>query len=552
MTTRRGRAGPGRWVGAIAALLLLGCSEGGTEVARPSTAGATRDGARRGAEPVAGVALAVGDASSTGAATPTVRATQIALFDDLLTSFAADPGGAELLVGERAGVVHRLRRVERGGVVVPTLDPRPALDLRDVVSAGVDRHVERGFYDMEIGPDGKWIVVTYRRRDQTLVLEQYRYEPGAPIDVASRRTIMALPWPYPYHHGAGLTFEADGDLLMGLGDEALAPPGLPPAQDPALLRGGVLRVPADVLDDASVTWEPQPGDMVARGLRHPWRLEVDPVTGDLWIGDFGNGRGEEINHVGAAVLDAGVNFGWPYLLGTTPLRSGAPEVGLTPPVIARANEEGSCGLVGGLVYRGELLPQLDGRYLYGDRCNGEVRSIALTADGAVASDVPVVEVPDRIVAFGRGPGDEVYVLGQYGGLFRLDPGGWDAPDNWQPGSTPPTSAPDPQLTPCGIVPALQPLAQLGSVPPDELRQALMTARTALAAEPAGLPDHLRPARRALAVVIADLDELLVSVDYDVDRDRELSARLRADALAATGLFEPLPRALEQFLETECT
>lgn len=537
------------WLGILGAL-LVGCSEVATDARRSAgSSGTVAERVGRGAEPVVDATRARGS----GPGVTSVRATQVALFDDLVTSFAADPGGSEILVGERSGVVHRLRRVEVDGAVVPRLDPTPALDLRASVSAGVDRHVERGFYDMQIGPGGEWIVVSYRRNDRTLVLDRFDYRAGAPIDVETRRTLVALAWPYPYHHGAGLTLEPDGDLLMGLGDEALSPPGVPPAQDPALLRGGILRVPAGVLADPTVAWSPGPTDMVARGLRHPWRLEVDGATGDLWIGDFGNGRGEEINRVPAAMVDAGgLNFGWPYLQGTTPAHQGAPpDQVFAGPVVARADEEGSCGLVGGLVYRGRLLPRLAGAYLYGDRCNGDVRALRLTPDGAVASDVVVVGVPDRIVAFGDGPGGEVYVLGQYGGVFRLDPGDWDAADNWQPSSTPPTTAPDAQLTPCGIVPALTPLSQVGSLPPDEMRAAMAAARSALVEEPPGLPERLRPARRELGSVIDRLDALLASVDYDLSSRPDVAAVIRNDALSATGLFERLPQVLEQFLETEC-
>ena len=115
--------------------------------------------------------------------------------------------------------------------------------------------------------------------------------------------------------------------------------------------------------------------LVAIGLRNPWRYSFDRATGDLWIGDVGQGDIEEIDVLRAGVKGL-VNFGWDVFEGSTTFEDKplGPGTLITP--IAEYGHYKGCSVTGGYVYRGHAVPSLRGRYLYGDYCTGTIWSIA--------------------------------------------------------------------------------------------------------------------------------------------------------------------------------
>ena len=142
------------------------------------------------------------------------------------------------------------------------------------------------------------------------------------------------------------------------------------AQDLSSRLGKLLRL--DV-DQSSTEWE-----MVAYGLRNPWRFSFDRVTGDLWIGDVGQNSVEEIDFVGLPEIDVVHNFGWDVFEGSEPFEDKVPAPGanLVDPVVEYSHDLG-CSVTGGYVYRGEKLRrQAWGRYFFGDYCSGRIWSAA--------------------------------------------------------------------------------------------------------------------------------------------------------------------------------
>jgi glucose/sorbosone dehydrogenase len=109
----------------------------------------------------------------------------------------------------------------------------------------------------------------------------------------------------------------------------------------------------------------------AYGLRNPWRFSFDLGTGDLWIGDVGQYILEEIDVI-ALRRSAGANFGWNRLEGRRRF-SGGPPPRAVPPIHQYNHSNGRCAVVGGHVYRGTQLRDLQGAYLYGDVCEGRIR-----------------------------------------------------------------------------------------------------------------------------------------------------------------------------------
>ncbi len=257
-----------------------------------------------------------------------------------------------------------------------------------------------------------------------------------------------------YHNGGSLAFGPDGALYVGIGDGG-GWQGNDPwncAQNPASPLGKILRLDPAVLATSPVIVAasakcptvalPAPAglELWASGLRNPWRFSFDREEGDLWIGDVGEAMREEIDLVGAGDLaGAGPNFGWDVEEGsacnpTNPAPSpacGSPA--LTAPVhdyAHVANPFGCTGsVIGGFVHRGPV-PALRGRYLFGDPCQGFLRT--LTPDGVgglIVEDLPPELMPQIgfLSSFGEDSRGRLYAVDYANGdVYRLvpEPGAW--------------------------------------------------------------------------------------------------------------------------------
>jgi glucose/arabinose dehydrogenase len=152
----------------------------------------------------------------------------------------------------------------------------------------------------------------------------------------------------------------------------------------------------------------------AYGLRNPWGFSFDSETGHLWTGDVGDSRWEEVNRV-----VAGGNYGWSIKEGLVCYAvADCEEDGLIPPRAVYGHDAG-CAVVGGQVYRGELMPELRGWFLYGDYCSGTIWAVDTTT-----TDPPVriAESGQSIVAFGQLPDGEIIVITFDKAILKLQRG----------------------------------------------------------------------------------------------------------------------------------
>lgn len=518
---------------------------------------------------VAAVAAGCADAPTPpGAEPPTdlavdrheVAATRVARLGGLLTSMTM-PTDDEVLVGARDGAVWRLVRRRADGFVRPVLDPEPVVDLRGEVSVAG----EQGLFDLAAVDDGRAVLVSYTAIDGSLVVERFPFRPGEPIERADGTEVLRLPWSYPWHHGGSLAVLDDGDVLVGIGDQGLSPPGVPVSQDPGLLFGSIVRVPAAAVAAPDSGWAPSPLDVVARGLRNPWKMSIDARAGDLWIGEVGNDVEEEIDRIALGSLTGDVvNFGWPYVEGSVVIDDRWPDdARFAEPALTRAYGDGVCGMVGGFVYRGAALPWLRGHYLYSDLCDPTVLAAPVRRDGSLGPPARVVQLAGPVVTLSKGPGGEPFALGAEGELWRLDPASWTVADDEQavptavPATTAPdaagpdAAAPDGERVDCGVVGAIYPLLHLGSLRPDELRAAMVAARTTLADKTPALPPSLRPYGQDLLNTMVALDERLAEFGWDMTSTSPEAAALRTDMIEASGSFAEFSPALAAFMESGC-
>lgn len=280
---------------------------------------------------------------------------------------------------------------------------------------------------------GRTLVVQRNTVQGDLELLAVPYRTSGRLDPKAARTVMRFPHPY-VHNGGGLALLPSGDLLVTvvvdtgfLGD---------PAGSLQRPDGLVIRVPGRYLSgDGAGRFQPTAADVVARGLRNPFRISVDPQTGDLWLPDIGENTVEELNHIPAADLHGPPrNFGWPYDEGTTSnieRPAGAPD-GIAP-IFQYRHSDRRCSILGGLVYRGAALPGLRGSYVFGDYC-GETLLALLPARGSEAVGDKVGKLvaigengasPTRLVADSTG---EIHALGNDGRITELVAAGTDSAD----------------------------------------------------------------------------------------------------------------------------
>ncbi len=336
------------------------------------------------------------------------------------------PGDAtRLFVVEQSG---RVRVISNG-----TLLAAAFLDLSDSISTGG----EQGLLGLAFSPDyavsGRFYVSYTSPRGRlsggTSVIARYRVSAGNPnrADAASGETILEVDQPYENHNGGMIAFGPDGFLYIGFGDGGGGGDPLDTGQDRSDHLGSLLRidvsgangyvVPASNPYASSSQFAPAIWNW---GLRNPWRFSFDRGTGDLYIGDVGQGNREEID-VAPASSTGGENYGWNIMEGMVCYTAGCSSAGTVLPVLDYTHGIG-CSVTGGYVYRGSAIPALVGHYLYADYCGGWVRSFRYSGGQALdQTDQPALSPGQSITSFGEDATGELYVVTHGGTVYRIVP-----------------------------------------------------------------------------------------------------------------------------------
>jgi glucose/arabinose dehydrogenase len=313
------------------------------------------------------------------------------------------------------GDTHRLFVVEKGGRVLivknGTLLSRPFLDLTGKVGTGT----EQGLLSLAFGPhyatSGRFYVFY---TDLAGNIRVVRYKVSANADVALPSSARVL-WRVAHsahanHNGGQLQFGPDGRLYIGIGDGGSE-------RDPNLY-GQNIHVPYAKIWRLNVAVSTAAPRMYAYGLRNPWRFSFDPATGNLWIGDVGQDRWEEIDFLKAGTT-SGTNFGWSYYEGDHVFKlQPIVRTRLRFPVFEYSHTVG-CAVTGGYVYRGGAIPTLRGYYLFADFCSGRVWMMK-GPTGTVAR-APVSQKVTQISSFGRDASGELYLVSLTGSIYKLVP-----------------------------------------------------------------------------------------------------------------------------------
>ncbi|MCB9594834.1 MAG: PQQ-dependent sugar dehydrogenase [Sandaracinaceae bacterium] len=325
------------------------------------------------------------------------------------------PGSDDLYVVEQPG---RIRRIATDGSVSDFLD----------ISSNVQYGGEQGLLGLAFHPDyaanGRFFLFytprggTYRRDNH--VGEFRRSDPttGDPSEV---RSIASIADPESNHNGGMLAFGRDGFLYVGIGDGGGAGDAhgaFGNGLNTDTIFGKILRL--DVDNDAGMfvaAGNPFIGgagdDRIwAYGLRNPWRFSFDRLTGDLYIGDVGQGSWEEIDFQPASST-GGENYGWRAYEGYEVYRMA--DVGRVPvhtePIRVYDHGGGACSVTGGYVYRGSAIAGLGGWYFHSDFCTGQVTALKVCEGAAVGVQSVSSLSGGNVSSFGEGPDGELYIIG---------------------------------------------------------------------------------------------------------------------------------------------
>jgi glucose/arabinose dehydrogenase len=325
--------------------------------------------------------------------------------------------GSFAYVAEQDGTIRRFNPTDSGA----------ATDVLDVSSLVTRNGSEQGLLGFALHPDfsrNGYLYVNYTRKsDGATVISRFTVDPSSgTASVSSERQILVVPQPFENHNAGSLVFGNDGFLYIPLGDGGSAGDPQGNAQNRASLLGKILRIDVDVTDGTYQIPARNPyrgntkgfrEEVLAYGLRNPFKITVDRPTGRIWAGDVGQDRVEEVD-----IIRRGANYGWNKIEGNLCYPSGAPCKlrGVQRPVTTYNHSLGE-SITGGYVYRGKAIRRLQGAYIYGDFVSGRIWSSKRRGRRYVNRQL--LDTDQNISSFGLDSAGELYVVDYSGSIYRL-------------------------------------------------------------------------------------------------------------------------------------
>ena len=340
------------------------------------------------------------------------------------------PDGESALVAEQVGEVHRAFLDSRRTPIL-------VFSIKERVSRASN---EEGLLSLALDPDYEangrvWMYYSVRQGIRSTRLSWFTMEEYI-VDWSSEHVVYELMQPYPNHNGGKIIFDDDGYLYLGLGDGGSSGDPQSNGQDLSNVYGTIIRLDVSESTDAEpyrippdnpfVGDDDVPDEIWVYGLRNPWRMSFDSDSGLLWLGDVGQSYRDEVNVIDVATGGSS-NFGWNTMEGTACFRprNDCDKSGMVMPVEDYPPRSGHCSVIGGVVYRGDSIISLRGKYLYSDHCKGELRVMDAEDwdEGSVAVK-PIAPEGSKyrepgIASFGVDRDGEVYVLRFNGPILKM-------------------------------------------------------------------------------------------------------------------------------------
>ncbi|HEY3258143.1 MAG TPA: PQQ-dependent sugar dehydrogenase, partial [Gemmatimonadaceae bacterium] len=318
---------------------------------------------------------------------------------------------------EQAG---RIRIIKNGQLLAT-----PFLDISSRVSSGGERGLLSVAFHPSYASNGVFFVNFTDLAGNTHI---ERFSVSSNPDLAnagSSKLILAVAQPFANHNGGLNLFGPDGMLYIGLGDGGFGGDPQGNGQNLGTLLGKILRVDVDhgdpyaiPADNPFVGRSGVRGEIWAYGLRNPWRFAFDKPGGLLYVADVGQDRFEEVDVV--ATDAGGINYGWNTMEGSTCfMTTSCSQTGLELPALVYDHSNGACSITGGYVYRGTLITDLIGHYLYSDYCAGFLKSFRYQDGMATEQRTYEVGSIGSITSFGQDAAGELYMTSSNGRVYRL-------------------------------------------------------------------------------------------------------------------------------------
>lgn len=347
--------------------------------------------------------------------------------------------------------------VEQDGVIAvvpPNAEGKPAGEFLNIADRKPHTSTEDGLLGLAFHPgfrtNGLFYIYYTQFNPRRSVISEFKVSDADPdaADLKSERIVLEVPQPFENHKAGQIQFGPDGYLYIALGDGGRNNDPFNSAQNTASLLGKILRI--DVNSRSSMTEggkkrelaygipkdnpfvkEPELYEYSVRreiwayGLRNPWRFSWDRRTGDMWAGDVGQDKWEEID-----LIVKGGNYGWYVREGAHRFKPGPDGARYIEPVMEYPHDPrllkqslfpkhtiGSC-VTGGYVYRGKKFPALQGVYVYADYVLGTFWGFRYR-NGKVTESGTLLEQPKNVTSLAQDAEGELYAVTYDGHVFSI-------------------------------------------------------------------------------------------------------------------------------------
>jgi len=334
----------------------------------------------------------------------------------------AGDGSNRIFVVEQAG---RIKVFPNNSSVTTT---KTFLDITDRVTSGGETGLLGLAFHPNYESNGYFYVNYTAPSPLRTVVSRFQVSPTNPdsADKNTEQILLTFNQPYSNHNGGCVAFGADGYLYIATGDGGSGGDPQNNAQNITNLLGKILRIDVDnpqpplnygipptnpFVDSTNTSIRKE---IYAYGLRNPWRMSFDPVTGWLWAADVGQNTWEEID-----IINNGGNYGWRCYEGNHPYNTSGCNGTYIFPIWEYSHSEG-ISVTGGYVYRGQNVPELYGKYIYGDYGSRKVWS--LLYDGInPATNTQITTAAASITSFGVDQNNELYLVSFNGKIYNFIP-----------------------------------------------------------------------------------------------------------------------------------
>tara|TARA_Y100000590_G_scaffold6558_1_gene8532 strand:- start:1707 stop:2942 length:1236 start_codon:yes stop_codon:yes gene_type:complete len=359
------------------------------------------------------------------------------------------PNNSKLLyVVEQAGLIKIIKNGKKLS--------RPFFDINKRVVNPNRPGDERGLLGFVFHPDhinnGKFYI-NYMDNDGYTIVSEFSTNSELRANHKSERTILKLKQPYGNHNGGDIQFGPDGYLYISIGDGGKAGDPLNAGQDLNSLFGKIIRIDVEQKPYGIPKSNPFYGqkdkraEIWAWGLRNVWRFSFDKQTGDKYFADVGQNKWEEVNFE-LATSKGGLNYGWRIMEANHCYdpKENCPTEGLIKPILEYPNDANhpafafriieelsfsetdveGCSVTGGYVYRGQKIKGMQGQYIFGDYCSGNIWTLKVVNGKAInfrnrtdEINIGNGEFTTYISSFGQDSDGELYIIDYNGGIYKL-------------------------------------------------------------------------------------------------------------------------------------